>query len=223
MTLTLYSYYRSSASYRIRTALHFKGLDYQYRSVAALRNNEVELSSYFRSINPQLMVPVLIDDSLVITQSTAIIEYLEEKFPKPALPPSDIDARAYVRSIAQIIACDIHPLNIMRVKKFLKTFNLGKTDEQRWYHHWLQLGFTAIEQILRQSRMAGKCCFKNETSIADIYLIPQVYNAFRFKFDMSPFPLINAINQYCLTLPYFQNAHPDAQPDIKEYDANSEY
>ena len=207
--LKLYNYFRSTASYRVRIALNYKELPYQLHEIHLVNGGGEQFSAEYQTINPQSLVPSLVDDNIVIHQSIAIIEYLEERYPKPALLPNDPVVRAHIRSLAQIIACDIHPLNNLRVLKYLKN-DIKVTDKQKqqWYHYWIIQGFTAIEKILQQQGSSGKFCFGNKVTLADIVLIPQVYNANRFNCSLDNFPLIKQINDHCLTLSYFANAAP---------------
>ncbi len=215
--MKLYGYFRSSAAYRVRIALKLKGLAYDTVPVHLLKDGGEQLTSAYRALTPQGLVPVLTDgqnDSLVLTQSLAIIEYLDETFPTPALLPHSAADRAFVRSIALSIACDIHPLNNLRVLRYLKQV-LQVEDAQRddWYRHWCELGLTAIEAMLTKDRRVGKFCFGDAPGMADCCLVPQVFNAQRLNCDLSKLPIVLRITDACLALDAFIQAAPDRQPD----------
>lgn len=211
MARTLYDYYRSTASYRVRIALHYKSIPHEHHEVHLVKAGGEQHTQAYRDINPQGLVPSLQEDDTIITQSLAIIEYLEDTHPEPALLPADPTDRAWVRSLAYMIACDIHPLNNLRVLQFLKErYQADEEATLHWYHHWLTLGFDALEQRLQQSLSTGDCCFGNSISLADVCLIPQIYNAHRFHFDMAPYPILQRINTHCLSLDYFKRATPEA-------------
>ncbi len=211
--MKLYSFFRSSAAYRVRIALNLKGLDYEYISVN-LAKGEAKGPQYKGAVNPQGLVPALEADGLLIPQSMAICAYLDEIKPEPPLLPPDPAGRARVRSIAFFIACDIHPLNNLRVLNYL-TDTLKVTEEQRltWYHHWIKEGFASLETMLSRDKATGKFCHGDTPTLADVCLVPQVYNAHRFKVDMTPFPTLQRIYETCLTLPAFDKARPENQPD----------
>lgn len=224
MPLQLYSYYRSSAAYRVRIALNLKGLEYEYKSVYGLRRGDPALTERYLALNPQGLVPVLIDGEHAFSQSLAIMEYLEERYPDPPLLPRDPLGRAHVRSIALYIACEIHPVSVMRVRKYMtRALGASLEDKRQWYHHWVREGFGALEAILGSSSYTGKCCHEDRPSLADICLVPQVYNAERFKIPMDGYPTLRRISHHCLTLPEFASAQPNLQPDVSEYDPNEEY
>jgi maleylacetoacetate isomerase len=211
--ITLYSYYRSSAAYRVRIALNLKGVEYQQQTVNLLTSEES--SADYQQINPQKLVPTLEHNGKRLYQSLAILEYLEEVFPDPGLLPVHASDRAFVRALSQMIASDIHPLNNLRVLKYLdNVMDSNKDSRDEWYRHWIIEGFSAIEQHLQKSS-DGNYCFSDTVSMADIVLIPQVYNARRFNVDMSAFPLITSIEQNCLDLAAFSDAIPENQPDAK--------
>ncbi len=213
--MKLYSYFRSSAAYRVRIALNLKQLPYETVPVHLLRNGGEQHMAEYLAINPQGLVPALVIDDLVITQSTAIIEYLEERFSDPALLPESLGERTRVRSLVQTIACDIHPLNNLRVLQYLEqTLETSEQTKMDWYHHWLKKGFDAIETVLEDAQ-SERFCFHNQVTMADVYLIPQVYNALRFQFDMIPFPTINRIYHHCIGLSPFRDAAPEQQPDAE--------
>jgi maleylacetoacetate isomerase len=212
--LVLYTYFRSSAAYRVRIALNLKGLDYEPRFVHLLKEGGEQRRAEYQKLNPQGLVPTLIDEGATLTQSLAIIEYLEEAYPKPPLLPRRARDRAYVRALAQIVACDIHPLNNLRVLNYLKGGLVqGQEACRRWIQHWIHEGFSAFERHLESSAATGRYCFGDTPTLADICLVPQVYNARRFECDLSAFPTIQAIDENCMDLPAFQRAAPEHQPD----------
>lgn len=213
---TLYSYFRSSAAYRVRIALNLKGLDYEIVPVHLVRDGGEQLKPAYRALNVNGLVPTFVDGDVNIHQSLAIIEYLEDVHPTPALLPADPVARAQVRALALDIAADIHPIDNLRVLRYLKQ-DLGVSEEQKnaWYVHWVVEGFTALEARLAAQRSPGKFVFGDTPTLADCCLVPQVYNANRFKVDMAPFPRIAAIDAHCQTLDAFRRAAPEAQPDAE--------
>lgn len=208
--MILYDYFRSTASYRVRIALNLKKIKFKAHEVHLVKEGGQQNSSSFLNINPQGLVPVLKDGDLIISQSMAILEYLEEKYPNINIFPKDIADRALSRNIANIISCDIHPLNNLRVINYLKN-NLNQNDNEKniWYEHWIQKGFTAIEQILEKNNY--EFCVGNSPTIADICLIPQVYNANRFKCNITKFRNILRINEKCMKIKAFMDSHPDHQ------------
>jgi maleylacetoacetate isomerase len=211
--MKLYSFWRSSAAYRVRIVLNLKGLDYEIIS-KRLRQGEHRTSDYL-DMNPQGLVPSLDDGSVVLSQSLAIIEYLEERFPSPRLLPADPVSRAQVRSMAQNIACDIHPLNNLRVLNFLRDgMHLDKAAVDKWYAHWIAEGFRGLEVLAARHTGDGKHCFGSEVTMADVYLVPQMYNARRFSCDVTPYPTLRAIAAFLEALPAFAAAQPEAQPDV---------
>ncbi|HMM66294.1 MAG TPA: maleylacetoacetate isomerase [Dokdonella sp.] len=214
-TIKLYSYWRSSAAYRVRIALNLKQLDYELVPVHLVNNGGEQHSAAYRELNPQGSVPILLDGARVFRQSMAIIEYLEEAYPGTfPLLPSTARERARVRALAQIVACDIHPLNNLRVMKFLeKEFSSPHVERERWTRHWIVEGFTALEAMLSDNASTGLCCDGDSPSLADICLVPQVYNARRFDVDLSPYPTITRIEQFCLEMAEFSEARPENQPD----------
>ncbi len=203
----LYDYFRSSASYRVRIALKLKGLSYDSVPLALLDN--AQRTPDYLSKNPQGLVPALLDGEQLITQSLAICEYLDETHPQPALLPNDAVGRARVRALALSIACDIHPLNNLRVLRRLETqFSAEQSDKDEWYRHWIRTGFEAFEQQIQSTQ--GQYCFGDTVTLADLVLIPQVYNARRFNVDLNAYPSIVAIEQRCLALDAFAHAAPEA-------------
>ncbi|MEI7426816.1 MAG: maleylacetoacetate isomerase [Betaproteobacteria bacterium] len=210
--LKLYSFFRSGTSHRLRIALHLKGIPTSYIPVD-LRTEE-HLGEAFKEINPQGFVPALVDESLVLTQSPAIIEWLEEAYPEPALLPKDINQRAYVRALAAIIGCDMHPLNNRRILEHLrKQLGQDETAINAWCATWITDGFNAFEALLKRHQVSGQFCYQDTPGLADVYLIPQVESAKRFKVDLSQWPLIAKIEQNCLALEAFKKAAPTAQID----------
>jgi len=209
----LYSYWRSSAAYRVRIALNLKGIDYEV--VPVHLPGDEQHSDEFRAVNPQGVVPVLVDRSRVIRQSMAIIEYLEEAYEGARkLLPATARERARVRGLAHIIAADIHPLNNLRVMQYLeREFNTPQVERERWTQHWIREGFTAFENLLADNPSTGEYCEGDEPTMADICLVPQVYNARRWSVDMTPFPLIQRISEACMKLDEFERARPENQPD----------
>jgi maleylpyruvate isomerase len=208
--MRLYDYWRSSAAYRVRIALNFKGLSYEQVPVD-LRAG-AQRAPDFLAINPQGLVPVLEDEGVRLTQSLPILNYLEERYPEPALLPKDATGRATSRGIAVAIACEIHPLNNLRVLQYLER-ELGLSEAQRlaWYHHWIGEGLGAIETML--ARSAGDFCVGDAPSLADVCLVPQVYNARRYQCDLEPYPTIRRIDERCREIEGFAKAAPERQPD----------
>ena len=211
--MILYDYFRSSAAYRVRIALNLKGLAPERRSIH-LRKGEQRAPDYL-AVNPQGLVPALIDGDARLTQSLAIIEYLEEKHPAPPLLPRDAAERAWVRAIALSIACDIHPLNNLRVLQYLgRELAIDEPRRDDWYRHWVAVGFEAIEAQLA-ARATGRFCLGDTPTLADVCLVPQVANANRLKVPMAPYPRITAINATCLEHPAFDRARPENHPDAE--------
>ncbi len=210
--MILYDYFRSTACYRVRIALNIKNIPYKKKAIHLVNNGGEHHTPQYHQINPQDLVPSLdVGDGQILHQSLAIIEYLEECYPDVPLLPKSPFHRATLRALALTVACDMHPLNNLRVLNRLKTqFHADETQVMEWYHHWLKAGFDAFEERLNHLERSKALCFGNEVSLADICLVPQVYNAHRFKFSMADYPLINEINEYCLTLPVFKNAAPEA-------------
>lgn len=212
--MKLYGYFRSSAAYRVRIALNLKGIAYDHAAVHLVNNGGEQHGAAYRALNASELVPTLVDGDLALGQSLAILEYLEEAYPEaPPLLPRDVATRARIRAFAAAIACDIHPLNNLRVLGYLnQQLALDATQKSAWYGHWIILGFSALEAQLVQHQSAD-FCFGNTPSIADCCLIPQVYNALRFKVDLSTYPRIRRIYEHCHTLDAFTQAAPENQPD----------
>lgn len=212
MQAVLYDYYRSSAAYRVRIALNLKGIQVEQLAINLMPGIDEQLSDDYRTINPQGRVPYYCEGDFRLGQSPAILEYLEERYPEPALLPTETYARARVRQLASLIACDIHPLNNLSVLKYLKN-ELGADKEavDSWYSHWINEGFGAFEAMLVSGEQSGRFCYGDTISMADVYLIPQVYNARRFNVDLTPFPTIISIDAECQKLEAFQQAAPEAQ------------
>jgi len=211
--LKLYSYFRSSAAYRVRIALNLKGLSYEILTVHLTKDGGEQRRPEYRSINPQMRVPALaVSGGDVLTQSVAIIEYLEETHPEPPLLPPDPVLRAKIRGIAQAIACDIHPLNNLVVLQYLKrTLEQEQATIDSWYAHWIASGFEAIEAMIEP----GPYAFGTEVSLADVCIVPQVANARRYKVPLENFPRIVAVDAACQKLAAFERARPENQPDAE--------
>jgi maleylpyruvate isomerase len=214
--MKLHGYFRSSASYRVRIALNLKGLSYEQASVHLARGGGEQFSPAFRKLNPQSLVPVLEDGLLTLTQSVAIIEYLEETHPRPPLLPATPAERARVRALALAIACDIHPLNNTRVITYVAgPMGAGEEGKLTWYRHWIAEGLRPLEAMLAGDSATGKFCHGDAPGLADCCLVPQLANARRFKCDVAPYPTLLAIEKNCHALEAFQRAAPDQQPDAE--------
>jgi maleylacetoacetate isomerase len=212
--MKLYTFFRSSAAFRVRIALNLKGLQYDSLPKHFARNEH--RTPEYLALNPQGLIPALAVDGAVLSQSVAIIEYLNDRHPTPPLLPADPLDRAHVRSMTLAIACDIHPLNNLRVLNYLRN-ELAQDDDGVgiWYRHWVSEGFRGLELQARELSAAGRYCFGDAVSLADVLLVPQMYNARRFKTDLSPFPTLLAITTHLESLPGFAAARPEVQPDAQ--------
>ncbi len=210
----LHGYFRSSAAFRVRIALNLKGIDYQSVSYHLRRGEQRDPA--FLDLNPQGLVPLLVDDEILLTQSLAILEYLDELHPNPPLLPHRPGDRAHVRALSALVACDIHPINNLRVLTYLRN-DLGQPEDivRRWYAHWVTEGFAALEALLTRDHRTGLFCHGNQPSMADICLIPQVFNARAFDVDLTGFPIINRITKAAMALSPFLAASPAEQPDAE--------
>ena len=214
--MRLYDYFRSSAAYRVRIALNVKGIVPDERTFVHLRMGNQRAQDYL-ALNPQGLVPALaLDDGAVLTQSLAIVEYLDETHPQPPLLPADAEGRARVRSIALAIACEIHPLNNLRVLNYLiGTLGVSREQKDGWYRYWIDVGFEALEKTLSRDPVTGRFCHGDAPTLADVCLVPQLANARRFSIDLSPYPTLVRIESECNALPAFANAAPAKQPDAE--------
>jgi maleylpyruvate isomerase len=212
---TLHGYFRSSAAFRVRIALHLKGLDVEHVSVQ-LRAG-MQRSAEFLRLNPAALIPVYVTEGgAVLTESVAIIEYLDEVAPQPPLLPGSALERARIRSLAHTIACDVHPIQNLRVMERLRAqFGAGDDAVLAWAAHWITAGFEGLETELGRSPATGRFCHGDSPTLADICLVPQVFNARRFKVDMTPFPTILRVVEHCAQVPAFEAARPDAQADAQ--------
>ncbi len=214
--MTLYGYFRSSTSYRTRIAMNLKGLDYDYIAVNLAQDEQ--LKSAFMTLNPQGLVPVLQADDLMLYQSPAILEWLEEVYPDNPLLPKDAAGRMHVRALSAMIGCDIHPINNRRILQYLRNeLSVDEDEVIKWCNRWISEGFAALEKRLAQDNSRdnrrGKFCYGDSPTFADCYLIPQVSSARRFKVDLSAYPNIAQIDAHCRTLKAFDDADPMMQPD----------
>ncbi len=214
--MKFHGYFRSSASYRLRIALAIKAIPHDKASVHLSRGGGEQFKADFRKLNPQELVPVIEDDGHVLTQSLAIMEYLEETHPQPAILPKAPADRARVRALSQIVACEMHPLNNLRVLNYL-TKDLGLSEEAKltWYRHWITLGFNALEGLLAGHPQTGKFCHGDSVTMADICLVPQVFNAKRFDCPMDAYPTVMRIHDACQALPAFADSLPGKQFDAE--------
>ena len=212
--MKLYSYFRSSAAFRVRIALNLKGLAFDTAAVHLRRNDQSKPD--YRNVNAQGLVPALEDGGQVLIQSMAILEYLDEVYPEPPLMPKLPADRVRVRALADIVACDIHPINNLRVLRYL-TRELGHDEAvvAQWYNHWIASGFGALEALLAQDARTGDFCHGGSPSLADIALVPQVINAERYSLDLAPYPTLVCIYENCMRLQPFIAAHPRNQPDYE--------
>ena len=214
--MRLYDYFRSSAAYRVRIALNLKGVTPDERTFVHLRMGGQRAQDYL-ALNPQGLVPALaLDDGHVLTQSLAIVEYLDETYPSPPLLPATPTARARVRAIALQIACEIHPLNNLRVLNYLiGTMGVSREQKDGWYRYWIDVGFEALEKALAGDVATGRFCHGDAPTLADVCLVPQMANARRFAIDLSPYPTLTRIESACSALPAFAAAAPERQPDAE--------
>jgi maleylacetoacetate isomerase len=210
--MKLYTYFRSSASYRVRIALAYKGLRHDVGYVNLPQGEH--RAGEFQAVNPQGLLPALEDDGRVLIQSLAIMEYLDETHPAPPLLPHGAADRAYVRAAAQIVACEIHPLNNLRTLKHVKrSYGLDENAINAWYRHWIADGFAMLEGYLERERRAGRYCYGDMVTIADCCLVPQVFNAQRYECDLGPYPVIVRIFEACMKLDAFAATQPSKQGD----------
>jgi maleylacetoacetate isomerase len=210
--MKLYTYFRSSASYRVRIALAYKGLAHEAEYVSLPKGEH--LADKFRAVNVQGLVPALEDGGGVFIQSLAIIEYLEERYPKPPLLPASPADRAYVRAASQIVACEVHPLNNLRTLKYIrKAYELDEDGVNAWYRHWIAEGFAMLEGYLSRERRCGKYCYGDMVTMADCCLAPQVFNARRYECDLAPYPTVMRVFDECMKLEAFSSTQPARQPD----------
>jgi maleylacetoacetate isomerase len=214
--MKLYNYFRSSASFRVRIALNLKGLPYEYVAVHLTKDGGQQFAPAFRAINPDALIPVLDDGGQLLTQSLAIIEYLDETHPRPALLPASPLERAYVRSVALAIACEIHPLNNLRVLRYLVR-QLKASDEQKnaWYRHWVEQGLAALEARLVAERRCGRFVLGDAVTLGDVVLVPQIFNAQRFDCRLDHVPTVMRIFGHCMEQQAFVDAQPARQPDAE--------
>jgi maleylacetoacetate isomerase/maleylpyruvate isomerase len=216
MKPTLYSFWRSSAAFRVRIALNLKGIDYDIIPVHLRKGGGEQLKESYQALNPNGLVPLYMEGDVPLHQSTAIIEYLEEKYPNPPLLPKNLQDRAWVRALAQDIAADIHPINNLRVLRYL-VGTLGVNDENKtiWYAHWVKKGLTSLEKRLASDARVGLFCYGDLPTMADVFLVPQVFNAYDTKIDFSVYPTVHRIVTHCMTLPTFINASWEKQVDAE--------
>jgi maleylpyruvate isomerase len=214
MPRTLHNYFRSSSAYRVRIALNLKALPFDYVAVHLNRNGGEQFSPAYAALNPQRLVPLLSDEDIHISQSLAIMEYLDERYPQAPLLPASCADRAYVRQLALAMACDIHPLANLRVLKYLSgPLGLDEAAKNGWIAHWTTTGLAALETEIARAPQRGRFCFGDAPTMADCCLVPQLFNAQRFGIDLAPYPTLRAIDAQCQLLPAFAQAHPGVQPD----------
>ncbi|MEZ8823653.1 maleylacetoacetate isomerase [Vibrio amylolyticus] len=210
----LYGYWRSSAAYRVRIALNLKGIEYQHRSVHLVKNGGEQHAEHFKNINPSELVPVLVDGDVQLNQSLAIIDYLDDHYPEVEITPTDVKTRYLVKSLAQDIAIDVHPINNLRVMQYLsKNFDTDENQKLDWTQHWMTVGFTALEKKL--VTVSGRYCVGDTITLVDVCLIPQIYNAKRFGLDLVPYPTIRHIVESLEQHQAFIAAAPENQPDAE--------
>lgn len=214
MGLVLYDYWRSSAAYRVRIALNLKGLSYESRQVHLIRDGGEQHAADYQAINPQQLVPALLDGERVITQSLAIMEYLDETHPETALLSADARGRARVRALAMTVASDAHPIGNLRVLQYLQSqLNVDELQRVEWSRHWIAVSFSALETMLAGNAATGRYCHGDVPGMADACLVPQFYNALRWKLSLEEYPTLQRIYGECNALEAFQRAAPEAQPD----------
>jgi len=210
--MKLYTFFRSSASFRVRIALNHKGLKYAPAAVSLAKGEHLEAP--YKSVSSQGLVPALEDGGRILSQSLAIIEYLDEAHSGPKLLPSEPLDRAYVRAFSQIVACEVHPLNNLRTLKYIrKTYGLEDDGVNAWYRHWIAEGFEMMESFLKRERKHGKFCFHDQVTMADCCLVPQVFNAQRYNCELKPYPAVMRLHEECMKLEAFIAAQPSKQPD----------
>ena len=214
--MKLYSYFRSSAAFRVRIALNLKGVLYEVVPVHLLEGGGEQFGEAYVRTNPLSLIPALEDGGQVLTQSLAIIEYLDERYPEPPLLPADPASRAYVRAIALAIACDIHPLNNLRVLRYLvRDLKLPDEKKDAWVRHWIELGLGQVERLVASSGHSDRYAFGDQVTVADLAIVPQIFNAKRSGCDLAKAPTLNAITDRCMQLDAFARAQPSAQPDAE--------
>lgn len=214
--LKLYNYFRSSASFRVRIALNLKGLPYEYLAVHLMREGGEQFRDDYRVLNPDAVVPTLVDDGQAVRQSLAICEYLDETHPLPPLLPGTAAERAYIRALALTIACEIHPLNNLRVLKYVKhVLGVSEDAKNAWYRHWVEQGLASVEAMIERGGMAGRLCFGDAPTLADVCLVPQIFNAQRYDCRLDHVPRLMEIHARCMELDAFANAVPARQPDAE--------
>ncbi len=212
----LFGYFRSSAAFRVRIALNLKGLDYNQAIVHLTKNGGEQFAPEYRALNPQALVPVLQEGEVTLTQSLAIVEFLDETYPEPPFLPKSIAARSRVRSLALMVACEIHPLNNLRVLRYLvNDLKLSEEQKNQWYRHWVLTGLEPVESRLANDQATSEFCHGDSPGLADICLVPQLANARRFNIELDAFPTLVRIEQNCMKLKAFQKAAPSAQPDAE--------
>ncbi|SFW41048.1 maleylacetoacetate isomerase [Luteibacter sp. UNCMF366Tsu5.1] len=213
MSLVVYTYWRSSAAYRVRIVLNLKGLDYEARPVHLVNEGGEHLKPAYRAVSPQAQLPTLLDGDRVVRQSMAIMEYLDETRPTPALMPADPAGRAKVRELMQAVGADIHPLGNLRVLKAIETeFGADQAAKEAWSRRWIKNGFDGIEQVMSDGT-SGRFSYGDTPTLADACLVPQFYNAVRWGVDLAPYPTIRRVVEACQALDAFRKAAPEAQPD----------
>ena len=213
----LFGYFRSSAAFRVRIALGLKGLAYEHASINLKPGVSEQKADSYKALNPQGRVPFLVDGDVLLSQSPAILEYLDEAYPEVKLLPSDIVERARVRQLSALVACDIHPLNNLSVLTYIKNeFGADDGTANTWYCHWIAEGFAALEALLAASERTGTFCHGDTPTLADVYVVPQMWNARRFGVDVTAFPILQRIDKNCRAIEAFKTAAPENQPDFPQ-------